>query len=567
MGWVRHFVFAVALVAGGSLFARAWDVPTPEVVAGPQNLDDMRALEARVRQTVAKRLACVVAIRLPGGQGSGVIVTRDGYVATAGHLISKPGEKATLVMADGKTHSGVALGADRNVDTGLIKFDGTGPWPFVELGSSAGLRLGSWCVAIGHPFGFQEGRPPVVRIGRLLNVQPQTLRSDCTIVAGDSGGPLFDLDGRLLGIHSRIGTPLTVNYHIPIDLYRNDWETLKAGRLVQEDLPVRDAAPVKALLAPLAAPAAACVVQVRSDGRDAVLGTIVGPQGWVLTKASETRGRVTCKLRDGRELAARLVGVDVQFDLAMLKLETEGLPRIAWSTVLPAVGQWVVSPGMGAAPLAVGVASVPTRTVPPPSGALGVVLGDEAGRVKILQVLPKSPAEKAGVKANDLLVQVNGQAVANRDDAIAQVKRFRPGQTVRLRLKRGEQALDLKATLGVLNTPGVQRRNHQNTMGGAVSRRRDDFPHVLQHDSVLAPTECGGPLIDLSGKVIGVNIARAGRTETYAIPSDVLLGRMYELMSGRLAPPASEKKPSAKKPSAPAPAPTPASQPATKPAA
>jgi serine protease Do len=541
----------VALVLGVQFLAAAWAGPPAATVAPPKSVDELRTLEARARQAVVKRLPCVVAIRLAGGQGSGVIVSRDGYVATAGHLIDKPGEKATFVTADGKTHTGVALGADRNVDSGLMKLDGDGPWPFVELGSCEGLALGTWCVAIGHPFGFQEERAPVVRIGRVLNVQPQTLRSDCAIVAGDSGGPLFDLDGKLLAIHSRIGAAVTMNFHVPIDVYRSDWETLKAGRLVQENLPVRDAAPVKALLAPLAAGAAACVVQVRSDGRDAALGTIVGPQGWVLTKASEARGRLMCKLRDGRELEARLVGVDPQFDLAMLKLDTDGLALIAWSTALPEVGQWVVAPGMSAAPLAVGVASVPARRIPPPSGALGIVLDDEAGAVKILKVFPKSPAERAGVKANDQLLRVNGRAVANRDDAVASVKRFRPGEAVRLGLKRGEQTLELKATLGTMATPGALKRIHQNTMGGSLSLRRDDFPRVLQHDGVLQPAECGGPLVDLSGKVIGVNIARAGRTETYAIPSDVLLGRMYELMSGRLAPPKTQKRPATVPPSKP----------------
>ena len=73
-------------------------------------------------------------------------------------------------------------------------------------------------------------------------------------------------------------------------------------------------------------------------------------------------------------------------------------------------------------------------------------------------------------------------------------------------------------------------------MGGGISNRHNDFPAVLQHDSVLRPADCGGPLVDLSGKVVGVNIARGGRTETYCVPSEALLGLMYDLMSGRLDP-------------------------------
>ena len=75
-----------------------------------------------------------------------------------------------------------------------------------------------------------------------------------------------------------------------------------------------------------------------------------------------------------------------------------------------------------------------------------------------------------------------------------------------------------------------------NSLGVGVSKRSDDFPAVIQHDTVLRPVDCGGPVVDLSGKVVGVNIAHAGRTETYCLPTDVLIVAMYELMSGRLSP-------------------------------
>jgi serine protease Do len=75
-----------------------------------------------------------------------------------------------------------------------------------------------------------------------------------------------------------------------------------------------------------------------------------------------------------------------------------------------------------------------------------------------------------------------------------------------------------------------------NRMGGPLSERRNGFPTILQHDAVLRPSDCGGPLVDLDGKVIGINIARAGRTESYAAPAEALLPLMYDLMSGKHAP-------------------------------
>jgi serine protease Do len=83
---------------------------------------------------------------------------------------------------------------------------------------------------------------------------------------------------------------------------------------------------------------------------------------------------------------------------------------------------------------------------------------------------------------------------------------------------------------------GPSRSEFQNSLGGELSNLRTGFPTILQHDSVLAPEECGGPLVNLDGKVVGFNIARAGRVESYAIPTHVIMSLMYDLMSGNLAP-------------------------------
>src|SRR5205807_4246056 len=90
-----------------------------------------------------------------------------------------------------------------------------------------------WCVVTGHPGGFRPGRSPVVRVGRILELNltsPRAyLRTDCTLVGGDSGGPLFDMHGRVIGIHSRIGGSITANLHVPVDTYRETWDRLVKG--------------------------------------------------------------------------------------------------------------------------------------------------------------------------------------------------------------------------------------------------------------------------------------------------------------------------------------------------
>jgi serine protease Do len=533
---IASILFCTGAAAAGEK-SQAAKPATPLAIAAPCNLAQLRALEKQVEGLAARALPAVVGLRAGSALGSGVIVSRDGYIATAGHLIIKPGQEVTVFMSDGKTHKGTTLGFDRIADSGLVKITDAGTWPWLEMGDSQTVREGAWCMAVGHPLGFQEGRPPVVRLGRVLSISDQVLRTDCSIVAGDSGGPLIDLDGKVIAINVRIGGLANQNYHEPINVYRQAWKRLAAGEAIHIELPGKDSREVKTPLRPVVSEAGRLVVRVCCDGRNGVLGTIVGPHGWVLTKASELRGKLTCRLRDGREFEAHVVGLTPQYDLAMLKLDVVGLGNIAWSTQSPVVGQWVISAGMDDDPLAMGVVSVPDRKISPARAAMGVKLADAKGMAKIDEVLPRSPAEQSGLKSNDVILQCDGKAIASPALLTAALKGFRPGQVVKLSVRRGQQTLQVALRLGTGESLFPRKGELQNMSGGGISARHDDFPLVLQHDGAIAPSECGGPLVDLRGKVIGINIARAGRAETYSLPAEVVLAQMYDLMSGRTAPP------------------------------
>lgn len=287
-------------------------------------------------------------------------------------------------------------------------------------------------------------------------------------------------------------------------------------------------------------------VRVQCDGKDIALGTVVGPEGWILTKASELKGKPVCQLRDGRQLEARVVGVHEPYDLALLKIDTAGLTPVEWrESKTAAVGHWVAVPGSGETPAAVGVVSVAARAVTardlPPSlnpsgGYLGIELAEAAEvGARINRVMPNSPAAKAGLQAEDFILSLAGRAVQDAESLLNVLQRHKPGEVIALRVKRGNEEMELKATLD--RRPGGRGRGEfQNRMGSALSERRNGFPSILQHDAVLRPSDCGGPLVDLDGKAIGINIARAGRTESYAAPAEAVLPLMYDLMSGKLAP-------------------------------
>ncbi len=105
---------------------------------------------------------------------------------------------------------------------------------------------------------------------------------------------------------------------------------------------------------------------------------------------------------------------------------------------------------------------------------------------------------------------------------------------MKLEVLRDDQPLELEALL-TGDFPGrpTTREEYQNQLGGGLSRRRFGFPIAFQHDSVVEPTDCGGPVVNLKGELVGLNIARAGRTETYAIPSESLKKLLAELMPGK----------------------------------
>jgi serine protease Do len=282
-------------------------------------------------------------------------------------------------------------------------------------------------------------------------------------------------------------------------------------------------------------PHVAYVVRVQCDGQDTCLGTSVGADGWILAKAHDLAGNITCKLNDGRAFEAKLFGVHERHDLALLKIAAQHLPVITFAhskTARP--GSWVASVGTRADAAAVGVVSVATRKVH--EVHLGVVADSSPGGLVVLNVAPKSAAFSAGLRPRDIILQVNNYNVADTDQFLQILGDLKPGDAIALRIKRGFKEQEIRATLQSREQTGDFRTEFQNRLGSDLSNRRSGYAVILQHDSVLKPSDCGGPLVDLQGRVIGINISRAGRVESWAIPAEIVQPLIEELKSGRLAP-------------------------------
>lgn len=216
--WVLAML--AALLCGASV--RAQDASA--------SLEDMKALEAHLLKLKQKIIPATVALRIGGAEGSGVIVSSDGYVATAAHVFDRSNQRVRITMHDGRRLRGVTLGRQERADYGLIKIESEEPLPFVAMGDSSALRRRQLVVATGHPGGYVKGRQPPLRFGYIISTRGPFVCSDCAINEGDSGGPLFDLSGRVVGIHSRIRSRVSQNYHVPISRVRENWRRLKESQ-------------------------------------------------------------------------------------------------------------------------------------------------------------------------------------------------------------------------------------------------------------------------------------------------------------------------------------------------
>jgi serine protease Do len=615
--WRVLLLFAVA----APWQASAADAPAVAIdLRAPKDVADVKALEAKIRKTLDKVLPSVVAV----SGGSGVVVGKEGYVLSVAHVGEHAGREVGILFPDGRRARGKTLGNDEGVDAGLMKLDGRGPWPSAEMGKSRDLKPGQWCLAVGYPVTFDRGKPAVVRVGRILRNSPTMVITDCPIMGGDSGGPLFDLEGRVIGIGSRCDNSLTENVSVPVDAFLDHWDWLvkgedfdsrsplvarlgvaaatsgdtakiarvlpgtpaekaglKAGDVIvkfagkvvasrdelspllrrqtsdeevaievrrgEKSVTLKTALPqrapsswdrggrtrrarenekndvgVKAAFRTAAARAAEATVRISSAGKPAALGTVVDSDGLIVSKASLLGGELKCRLPDGRELPAKLLGADEEYDLALLKVEADKLNPVVWRSGTPPAGSLLIAAGPDGQTLAVGAVSTEPRKiggVARPArqrGWLGIELGGGDAGLGIRGVTAGSAAEKAGAKRGDRIKTIDGAAMKSMDQIVETIGRRKPADVVKLVVVRDDKDVALSATLAK-SPPEMSPLDHWG--GGPFSERRGRFPLAIPHDTIVGPGDCGGPLLDADGNAVGVNVARALRVTNYAIPA------------------------------------------------
>lgn len=273
-----------------------------------------------------------------------------------------------------------------------------------------------------------------------------------------------------------------------------------------------------------------------NDWQASAYGVVVSTDGQILVKASELAEMEKVSVIIGKKKypEVTILAKDPNWDLALIQVAAEGLVPITWSDSVPVHGTVVISNSATSRFKRRGQMGVISANMRPVGSAglavLGVAMGgEEEGVIRIAGVAPESGAEKAGLKEEDLVTAINGEEVTTGEEVIAFLKDKSPNEIVELTIQRGEEELLVEVELGERQNIFEEEMTRNDSMSGEFSRRRTNFPNVLQHDTSLARRTTGGPLLTLDGKCVGLNIAYASREASYAIPAADLQKILLEL--------------------------------------
>jgi serine protease Do len=371
---------------------------------------------------------------VPRGLGSGFIISSDGYVMTNHHVV-EGADEIIVTLPDKREFKARLIGSDRRTDVALVKIDATG-LPTVPIGDPAKLKVGEWVIAIGSPFGLDNTVTAgiVSAKGRETGDYLPFIQTDAAVNPGNSGGPLINMRGEVVGINSQIfttsGAYAGISFAIPIDEAMRVQEQLRTtGRVIRGRIGVGIDAVSKELAEALGLPK---------------------PQGALVTQVE-------------RDSPAEKAGVEagdviLRFDGKTIERATD-LPRIVGSTKPGSKVTMTVWRKGTQRDLNVTVGELPAdrpvarRGEPPQRGgasanALGLVVSDvPAERLKELRLRGAvqvdsvdGAAARAGLRPGDLIVAVNNVEVQNAKQFNDLVAKLDPKRNVALLVRRGDQS-------------------------------------------------------------------------------------------------------------------------------
>ncbi|AND68288.1 hypothetical protein ATSB10_08340 [Dyella thiooxydans] len=381
--------------------------------------------------------------------GSGFIISSDGYILTNNHVVDHADE-VTVRLQDRRTLTAKVVGTDPQYDIALLKVNVPGKLPTVHIGESQSLKPGQWVLAIGSPFGFDYTvtQGIVSAIGRNLGSgdQPYTsfIQTDVPINRGNSGGPLFNLQGQVVGINSQIysntGGYQGVAFSIPIDVAMNAVEQLKTKGFVtrgQLGVMVQGISDDMVKVYKLDRGAGAAVTQVSPDS---------GAE-----KAGIEPGDIILKY-NGQEIdqpgdLPPLVGLTKPGTKVPLEILRDGKHKTLEVTVGSAPRDPDAVSSTGSIAASVTGARALGLTVGPLDADDRKQMGLRAGEGVQVTDISGEAAAQAGLRPGDVILRVDQTPIGSVADFKSATREVKAGSTVLLLVRRGDQSSFLGVTV------------------------------------------------------------------------------------------------------------------------
>ena len=344
------------------------------------------------------------------GAGSGFIVSSDGYILTNTHVVANA-EEVTVRLTDRREFPAKVIGADERTDVAVIKINASA-LPTVRLGDPTKIKPGQWVLAIGSPFGFENSATAGIISATSRSLPSDNyvpfIQTDVAVNPGNSGGPLFNLSGEVIGINSQIfsrtGGYMGVSFAIPIDVARNvEDQLIKTGRVVRGRIGVT-IQDVNAQLAEsfgLDRPRGALVSSVEKDGPASKAGLVPGDvilavNNHPIERYGELSGSIAA-MKPGSDANLQVWRQGKQQTIPVKIAELKEQPQSAANMLQGKQGGRVTE---SAAQLGLTVRQLEPQEKEQTQTTGTLVVEDVTG-----------PAASAGVQPGDIILGVNGKRV------------------------------------------------------------------------------------------------------------------------------------------------------------
>jgi len=460
---------------------------------------------------------CCVRVASAGDQASGVLISDTGHILTVAHGIA-PQAKTVRVQRNGIQVAGQVLLRDAKNDVALLRIL---PGDMTRLGvkpvaiSKNDSEQGDLVLAAGFPARQAALTHAVVRFGTLM-VKGEWLRSTCRLTAGDSGGPILNGAGHLIGINQKIGTIRDQNLHLAVESCLSAIQTPHQAKTVRTDSKLSVPKITTAARQSLTEHSA---VVLDDKGLQLASATRV-TSGMFVTKRSLIPSSSAIRVRWQSQLVAVQRETDTgSNDLLFLRSEDVSDGNVDFT--VPAFGDVVW--GVGGSPGIIGLVPV---SEPKQRPSLGCTLQDLDGVVIVTRIAADSWAQRCGLKPGDALQQVGREKFNTLDKLGGVVSERNPGDRLSVTWTRDGERMIGESELDHPPESLLNRQEYLDGRAGLLSARRTGFQRVFQHDVAAGVIAMGGPVVDSRGRLVGVNIAVRSREAVLAIPiAEVLKAR------------------------------------------